>query len=135
MIEGHKDWYKCEGASQGEIEALKSTVSFDLPVQYIDLLKYSNVGEGPLPVEPFNFVLDSVEQATDPEFLKSYKENFPGYFVFGGNGGGEFIALEINTGRIVALDSTNIILTESVLHVAACFREFIKLIGSESDSA
>jgi len=62
-----------------------------------------------------------------------YKEMFPGYFVFGGSGGGEYIAVEIDTGKIVALDSTNNNLEESVLVIASTFSEFLGLIGSQGD--
>ena len=70
-VAGHRldslDWYKVQGASPRAIEHLKSVAPFNLPESYLSLLRYSNGGEGPLAVQPYNFCLDSADlRASEP---------------------------------------------------------------------
>ena len=135
MIEENKDWYKFEGATDGEINQLINAVDFELPQKYLELLRFSNGGEGPLLVQPFNFVLDSINDAISMLSVEHYQISSPDHFIFGGNGGGELIAINVKTGESVSIDATNANLEEGSLLVAKCFEDFVKYIGVESEQA
>ena len=134
MIKENLEWYKEEGASNEDIRKLKSVCEVELPQEYFDLLAYSDGGEGPLPVEPYNLCLDSAKIVTQNLIDKTFEEFFSGFIIFGGDGGGSFIAFDKRSESslpIVALDSTNINLNESTIQIAESFSEFIRLIGHE----
>ncbi|MBL4898840.1 MAG: SMI1/KNR4 family protein [Colwellia sp.] len=135
MISKDKDWNKEVGATEDEMDELKRSVSFSLPDEYLDLLRFSNGGEGPLLVQPWHFVLDNVSDVLEPSIRSNYEEFFPGYFVFGGNGGGELVAIEIETEKVVSIDGTNTDLKESVMPISDTFPEFLEMVGVEGDVA
>lgn len=90
MFISNSDWYGFPGAKESEIEKLVQAVDIDLPAEYLDLLRFSDGGETEIAVQPWNFVLDDVQSV-----LKFHKNDFfPGYFIFGGNGGGELFAID-----------------------------------------
>lgn len=131
-IPANRIWSKHPGASTEALAALRNTVGVGLPDEYFDLLAFSNGGEGPLPVPPYNFCLDSAEDAARLKREKTYDESFPGFFVIGGNGSGEYIAFDLRGSeprRVVALDMTNIDLDESVQPIAPNFSAFLTLVG------
>ena len=128
-------WYVNPGASSQAIQKLVACVGSELPNEYFDLLRYSNGGEGPLPLSPYNFCLDSAEDAAQSKIAKMHKEFFPGFFVFGTNGGGEYIAFDLRGSSpwpIVAIDMTNIDLAESVQFIAPDFPSFLEFVGLEA---
>ncbi|MES2826373.1 MAG: SMI1/KNR4 family protein [Pseudomonadota bacterium] len=127
MFRENVQWYKSEGASEFEITKLRILVNFELPQAYIELLRFSNGGEGSLNVQPLYFVLDSVENAIS-YFESEASKVFSSYFVFGGNGGGEFLAIEKQTGAVVSINSCNSN-TEEVGRVARSFSKFLELVG------
>jgi hypothetical protein len=138
MIPADRVWYKFPGASREALQELRANVGVELPDEYYDLLAFSNGGEGPLSVSPYNFCLDSAEDATKYKVTKSYEEFFPGFFVFGGNGGGEYIAFDLRGSKpwpVVAIDMTNINLSESVQLIAIDFPSFLALVGMEKQDA
>src|SRR5580765_7016307 len=95
MLSTNRIWSSTSGASVEALESLAASVDVELPSAYIELLAFSNGGEGPLQVSPYNFCLDSAETAVNLKIGKTYEKDFPGFFVFGGNGGGEYIALDL----------------------------------------
>jgi hypothetical protein len=113
-------------------------VDAPLPTEYLQLLTFSNGGEGPLAVQPWNFCLDSAEEAAKYWCERTFEEFFPGFFVFGGNGAGELLALDLRGSApwpVVAIDSGNCDLGESVLRVAQDFGTFLSLVGVEKEDA
>ena len=133
MIGENKEWYKFDGATDDELSSLVNHVDFELPQKYLELLKFSNGGEGPLSVQPFNFVLDNIEDTISMFSSEHYRNLYHGYFIFGGNGAGELMALKIRTGEIISFDSTNSDLEEASLFVSKCFDEFVNYIGIEDE--
>ncbi|WP_228895273.1 SMI1/KNR4 family protein [Pseudoduganella aquatica] len=137
MISSDRTWFKYPGASPQALDALRAAAGVELPDQYYDFLAFSNGGEGPLPVFPFNICLDAAEDATKFKVQGKAEEFFPGFFIFGGDGGGEYIAFDTRLTKpwpVVAIDMTNIQLSESVSPVAADFASFMSLVGIEPDS-
>lgn len=130
-----RDWHAVAGASEAAIEQLCRAVPCQLPASYLELLRMTNGGEGPLARQPFYLQLDSAEAVAEAATSKRHEEFFPGFVVIGSNGGGEFIALDARkpgTLPVVAIDMTNIDLDESVLPIASDFVAFIDLIGIEA---
>jgi hypothetical protein len=60
-----------------------------LPEQYLEFLARTNGSEGELAVEPGWFQVWRVEEALVASEDYEIPEYLPGYFAFGGNGGGE----------------------------------------------
>jgi predicted metal-dependent HD superfamily phosphohydrolase len=137
MFPAGRKWFKFPGASREALEALRAGAGVELPGEYFDLLAFSNGGEGPLDVMPLNFCLDSAEDALRRNQVeKLYEEFFPGFFVFGTSGGGEYIAFDLRGARpwpVVAIDATNIDLDESVDPIAVDFKSFLGHVGVEGD--
>lgn len=121
------------GATSTTLGGLKAVAPPMLPDEYYQLLSASNGGEGPLPVDPVYFVLDSAETASDPKMIALYKQMAPGLFVFGGNGAGELFAFDLRGASapwpIVYFDGIDP--DGSVKCIAGSFAEFVSLIGKE----
>ena len=132
MLEG-RDWYTVPGAPAEVIEALRAAAPGELPRSYLQLLSVTNGGEGPLPVNPFNLCLDPAEEVTARLGNGDYGEpDFNGFLIFGGNGGGEYLALDMRHGApwpVVTIDM--VAGPESADVVATNFDTFIDLIGVE----
>ncbi|PHP90557.1 hypothetical protein CFB52_010640 [Burkholderia sp. AU18528] len=123
-----KSWYRVGGASEAAIASLRRAAGFDLPAEYVEFLRFSNGGEGPL-CEPWGvFCLDDAETAGSVALSGLY----PGWFVFGGNGGLELFAFDLTGAAplpVVAFDGVDP--EGSVQRVADDFATFLQLIGPE----
>src|SRR5688572_7897662 len=51
-----RDWFSKPPASEDELAEIRQALPSTLPPVYFDLLAETNGGEGPLPVNPYNFV-------------------------------------------------------------------------------
>ena len=125
-------WHKRPEALSEAIRAMRLEFGQDLPQEYTDFLAWSNGGEGRLGVQPYALCLDSAEDVLHSWKHGSYRQDFPGFLVIGSNGGGEYIAFEIKTPppwRVVALDMTNIDLSETVMLIAKNFAGLLELIA------
>ena len=134
MIPLDREWHRAPGASLTALADLRSASPVPLPAAYLDLLAFSDGGEGPLPVQPLNLCLYSAKEVIEIEREGSFHEFFPGLLAIGGNGGGEAIALDIRGGEpwpVVYFDVTNIDLDESVQPLAPDFDAFLDMIGVE----
>lgn len=136
MLEG-RDWFRVGGASADELARLQAVVPNHLPERYLDLLAFTNGGEGPLAVQPFNLCLDPAaivaETANDGNHGRA---DMQGFLIFGGNGGGEFLAFDTRGGApwpVVAIDM--VAGGGSAVLVASDFDVFYDGIGVEPDPA
>ncbi|RQQ22481.1 SMI1/KNR4 family protein [Burkholderia stagnalis] len=121
-----RNWVKVGGASEAAIESLRRAAEFDLPTEYVELLRFSNGGEGPLRAPWGIFCLDDVETACSSAQATLY----PGWFVFGGNGGLGLFAFDLTGGTpwpVVAFDGADP--EGSTQRVADDFEAFLQLIG------
>lgn len=132
MLEG-RDWYPAAGASAQIIEDLRASALEELPGSYLQLLSVSNGGEGPLPVDPFNLCLDPADEVMARLGNGNYGQpDFDTFLIFGGNGGGEYLAFDMRHGApwpVVTIDM--VAGPESAEVVATDFDTFIDLIGVE----
>ena len=131
-------WHACSAASAKSIEALERELGDRLPNEYLKFLAWSNGGEGPLLVQPYTLCLDSAEEVLRQWQEGQYREYFPSFLVIGSNGAGEYVAFDLRHSlmrAVVALDMTNIDLSESVLPIAQDFASLLELIAEPEADA
>ncbi len=123
-----------DGASAQTISGLCAAAPDRLPASYVQLLSVSDGGEGPLPVNPFNLCLYPAQEVIARLTNSTYGQpDFAGFLIFGGNGGGEYLAFDIRQGApwpVVAIDM--VAGPASAEIVATDFDRFIDLIGVEA---
>lgn len=93
------EWDRESPANSDALDVLIAEADIELPDDYLELLRYSNGGEGNLAVEPGWFQLWPAERVV--EFNNGYKVNefVPGFFGFGTSGGGEMLAFDTREGK------------------------------------
>ena len=120
-------------ASEAKLQRLRTVAPIDLPQSYIELLSRADGYEAGLSVRPSWLVLYPVNEVIEIATSGTLSEEFPNYFVIGGNGGGEAIAFDTrpeNSGNVISFDMANIDLAESVMDVAANFDELLTKIDT-----
>jgi hypothetical protein len=111
-----------------------------LPDELLDLLRFSDGGEGELALAPCWFVLAPCWFVLDPvaEIIRSLRTpveqaEYPGFVFFGGNGGLERIALDARDGSepwpVVMIDP--IAGAGSAERIAPDMEHFVNAIGLE----
>lgn len=132
LLEG-RDWHGAAGASDQILAQLRAVAPAELPEGYLQLLSVSNGGEGPLPVNPFNLCLDPASEVVARLADGGHGQpEFDGFLIFGGNGGGEYLAFDTGDGEpwpVVTIDMVAGRASAEV--VAPDFDRFIELIGVE----
>lgn len=132
MLEG-REWFPQPGASAEVLNTLKSVAPVELPESYYRLLAFSDGGEGPLPVSPFNLCLDPAQMVVDAiRSGNSCDADLTGFLVCGSNGGGEYVAFDLRgEGHrpVVCIDM--IVGAESAEQIARDFDELLSMIGVE----
>lgn len=107
MLEG-RDWFAVSGAAVEELSRLRAVVPDNLPERYLELLAFSNGGEGPLPIRPYNLCLDTAGTVAETIEGKNHRQaDLQGFLIIGGNGSGEYIAFDTRNGApwpIVTID-------------------------------
>lgn len=126
-------WNREEGATEEQIQLLNSISSVALPRELIQLLSFSNGGEGDLALPPLLFMLDPVSEIVGGLQDEYLQDRFAGFIFFGGNGGLERLALDIRSGSppwpVVMIDP--IAGPASAEEIAVDFASFIDAIGHE----
>ncbi|MEI8196031.1 MAG: SMI1/KNR4 family protein, partial [Phycisphaerae bacterium] len=113
---------------------LKRECRHPLPDLYLDFLRFSNGGFGPLQVQPYTFVCFEITEVLELHTHPHYANWLHDFVVIGGDGAGEFIALDYRKApsiQVVAIDMCNFNLEETLL-VAENFEVFVHYIGLES---
>ena len=126
-----RKWGKFLPATDLEIEQLSSLTEIDFPQEFLDLLKFSNGGEGDIALPPLIFQLDRIREIISLAEDDFYRNEFPNFLFFGGNGGLEMIAFDLRTKPypIVMIDPIGG--EESAVEIAPTIAEFINAIGLE----
>jgi hypothetical protein len=126
-------WDRETPATPESIEKLVAETWIELPEAYLALLRYSNGGEGKLAIEPGWFQLWSIEEVVSLNKAYEVKENIPGFFGFGSNGGGELLAFDTRGGKPwkIAMIPFVPMTAEEALIIANDFEGFIKAMGRE----
>ena len=130
MFEG-RDWHRAPGATFRAIECLRSVAPFALPDSYVSFLSFSNGGGGPLAVQPCNLELDSAEEVASTHLEGTFREDYPGLFAIGGNGGCEIVAFDLRGSEPYPLVYFHMCGggLESVEPIAPTFDAALELIG------
>lgn len=136
MLEG-RDWHTKCGAPPEELAQLRESAPESLPSQYLDLLAFSNGGEGPLAVNPFYLQLDPATVVADTIRSENHgQDDLEGFLIIGSNGGGEYVAFDTRGGTpwpIVAIDM--VAGGDSAMVIAPDFDAFYDRIGLEAEAA
>src|SRR5882724_8625046 len=99
LCQDEREWIPKEPASDADIAQLTERVQRELPTEYIELLRFSNGGEGPLALPPRYFALYSVKDCIALfHDNRHINEQFPSFMLFGGNGGIEYLAFDLRVG-------------------------------------
>jgi len=130
-----RNWTGLPPATEAEIEGLKNSIDVDLPKEFWDLLRFSNGGEGDIPLAPLIFKLDEIQEIIGLKNDEFYKSEFPNLLFFGGNGGLEMIAFDLRKKPYSVVMIDPIGGEESVIEIAPNITEFIKAIGLEYKDA
>lgn len=130
MIPSKPSWLLPQGASEEVLKELQSSV-VGLPASYLDLLRLGNGGEVGLSVSPYTLCLDSAEEALG--YWKSGTYTIQDAFVFGGDGGGEFLAFDMRQSGICPVVCFDPIDPEgSIEKIAQSFEQFIAMVEGEN---
>jgi hypothetical protein len=130
LADSRRKWTPRPSANEDKISELCELVRFELPSEYIDLLRYCDGGFGDLDAPPLLFGLDSIAEALDFNASEFRKTTFPDFWFFGGNRGLEMIAFDLREGppwRIVMIDP--IAGPGSAEVIAESMADFIPKIG------
>lgn len=130
--ESGRDWTARLPASDKDIDKLQQIAPNGIPEEYIALLRYSNGGAGPLALPPHFFQLYELDYACDLNQHPDQLELYPGFFVFGSNGGLESIAFDTRGNEpwpIVMFDP--VAGTKSAMTTSRKMEDFIRAIGIE----
>jgi hypothetical protein len=133
LADSRRSWATGPPGDEAAIRSLQRSTPVELPSEYLDLLRHSDGGEGSLALPPLYFMLYSAEFAAELNASDQHLDLFPGYFVFGSNGGPESIAFDVRDGRpwpIVMYDPVAGV--ESAVVIAEDMASFVPAIGLEA---
>ena len=127
-------WMPALPASADAISCLVRDAGFDLPVEYLDFLRFSNGGCGDIPVDPWCF--DGLWRAEELLVCnRDYEvaKYCPGFFGVGTSGGGEMFAFDMRKSQPWPVVHVPFIGMEpdAALPVAPDFRSFIQMFGQK----
>ncbi|HZS08554.1 MAG TPA: SMI1/KNR4 family protein [Blastocatellia bacterium] len=80
-------WSGRPPAGEDDILRLMESSEVPLPQEYLDLLRFSNGGNGPLALSPLIFVLYSVDEAIEEMTSEDNKDLYPNFIFFGAMAG------------------------------------------------
>lgn len=132
MDAGQSPWDAGSPASEAAIQALAEQSGLELPNEYLDFLRQSNGGCGPLRIEPGWLQLWPAEEVVAVNRDYEVALWLPGLFGFGSSGGGELLAFDTRFAkpwRVVMVPFCDLT-EESVLPVADSFAALIRAIES-----
>lgn len=107
-----------------------------LPQEYFAFLARHNGAEGVLGVDPGWFIVWPAEEALMATREYQLPEYLPGYFAFGGNGGGELFVFrtlrELHDSSVFMVPAIGMA-TSELVKVVNSFPEFVAAMGKECE--
>ncbi|WZO98912.1 SMI1/KNR4 family protein [Isosphaeraceae bacterium EP7] len=118
-------------ADPAEIAALRTDSGIELPEDYLDLLRLSNGGGGPLDVEPGWFQIWPAGDVLPLNRNHEVQQSIPGLIGFGSNGGGELLAFDTrgNPPWKIVMVPFLALQDEAIVWVAKDFARFLMATG------
>jgi len=118
------------GASESDLRQVEAALAVVLPLEYVDLMRYSNGAEGPIGASSY-LVLWPIEEIIPLNEDYAAGEFAPGLILFGTDGGGEGYAFDTRSAAlpIVAVPLVGISLDEATLR-GRTFGEFLRNLHS-----
>lgn len=126
------DWTPEPPAAEEQIAALCARLPFELPAEYVELLRYCNGGDGPLDAPPLWFCMSSIADSVEHNQMWHAQGEFLTFWFIGGNGGLETIGFDLRAGPpwpIIMMDC--IAGEESAERIADDMASFILRIGRQ----
>ena len=134
LKEPRREWTPKAPADEDEIAELRTLAPFELPAEYIELLRYCDGGYGELDALPALFHMDSIAESVARNEMWREKGEYSAFWFIGGNGGLETIGFDLRAGPpwpIVAIDC--IAGDDSAEWIASNMAEFVEKIGVPAD--
>lgn len=130
------DWSRKAPATEEAIKALLTNTGLDFPEEYLNLLRYSNGGEGELAAQPLWFSIFPIEEVLEVNRDYEIERYLPGYFAFGSNMGGEMLLFDTRESKPWKVYYAPCIGMEEdqVVECTADFNEFVRAMGRQSES-
>jgi hypothetical protein len=129
-------WTPEPPADEDEINALRMLVSFALPLEYVELLRFCNGGYGELDAPPLLFAMDSIAASVKHNEIWREEGQYADFWFIGGNGGLETIGFDLRSGEPYPIVMIDCIAGEtSAERIADSMAEFIMKIGVTSKEA
>lgn len=117
-------------AAEDEIAELRELLPFELPEVYIELLRYSDGGQGELDAAPLYFVMDSIAESVVHNEMWRAEGLYTNFWFIGGNGGLETIGFDLRSGPPWSLVTIDCIAGDkSAERVASDMADFVEKIG------
>lgn len=128
-------WTRSTPAAEEAIRQLIARCDFALPDEYLELLRYSNGGEGSLGVEPGWFQIWPAEEVVTCNEEYEVSQALPGDFAIGSSGGGEMLTFRKQAGPPWPVYMIPFIgmCEEDCLEIASNFVAFVAAFGKEID--
>jgi hypothetical protein len=130
-------WQRASPTKSDVLHQLVAQAGIKLPGDYLTFLLHSNGGEGELDIDPGWFQIWPAEEIVELNNGYETSKNAPGFFGFGGNGGGEMLAFDMRGNQpwpVVMLPYLGME-PEMARPVAKDFTEFIQHFGRANDNA
>lgn len=128
LFKPERQW-SCEvGAAAAALEQLRCDAPVILPEELFAFYAVSNGGEGELEIQPGWFALWCAQDIVSLNVEYAVDSEYPGYFGFGSNGGGELLAFEVVNGGCGRVAMLAFIGGEPIV-IADSFSQFIMSIG------
>ena len=134
LSEPGREWTPHAPADESELAELIAMLPFELPPEYIELLRYCDGGEGDVDAPCLLFMLDSIAAAVEHNEMWRNEDCFADFWFIGGNGGVEKIAFDLRAGPpwpVVMIDC--IAGEDSAQQIASTMAEFVQKIGLVAD--
>jgi hypothetical protein len=123
------DWrFDCASLGDSAIQESTGRIGLPLPPALVDLYRACNGGEGSLPFQPWTFVLWGIDEVADLRAHEHSRRYYTDLVFFGGDGGGDYFALNA-AGQIILIDP--IAGEESTRIVAESFDAFVQHVGTQ----
>ncbi|MCA1575903.1 MAG: SMI1/KNR4 family protein [Acidobacteria bacterium] len=128
-------WDSVPPADESAIQALVEQSGLELPQDYLAFLRFSNGGDGHLGVEPGWFQIWPAEEVVEANRDLDLEEELPGFFGFGGNGGGEMFAFDMRGTQPwpIVMVPYNPLEPEFAIKIADNFLAFADAMGTKLD--